>query len=66
MSEFSCEALKMAECTVVDAESLCSVIMNLNFNWRSKQQNQATASKRESEQTAKIARLKRRLAERDE
>ncbi len=56
----------MAECTGVDAESVCSVIMNLNFNWRSKQQNQATASKRESEQTAKIARLKRRLAERDE
>lgn len=32
-------------------------------NWRSKQLNQTTASERESEQAAEIARFKRQLAE---
>ncbi|MDV0626377.1 IS3 family transposase [Klebsiella variicola subsp. variicola] len=65
--EFRDEALKLAERIGVAAAAreLCLYESQL-YNWRSKQQNQATASERENEQAAEIARLKRQLAERDE
>ncbi len=65
--EFRDEALKLAErIGVAAAARELSLYESQLYNWRSKQQNQATTSERESEQAAEIARLKRQLAERDE
>jgi transposase len=65
--EFRHEALKLAErIGVAAAARELSLYESQLYNWRSKQQHQATSSERESEQAAEIARLKRQLAERDE
>ncbi|PLV48292.1 transposase [Erwinia sp. B116] len=65
--EFRQEALKLAEhIGVAAAARELSLYESQLYNWRSKQQNQATSSERESEQAAEIARLKRQLAEKDE
>ena len=65
--EFRNEALKLAErIGVAAAARELSLYESQLYNWRSKQQQQATSSERESEQAAEIARLKRQLAERDE
>lgn len=65
--EFRNEALKLAErIGVAAAARELSLYESQLYNWRSKQQSQATCSERESEQAAEIARLKRQLAERDE
>ncbi len=65
--EFRNEAMKLAErIGVAAAARELSLYESQLYNWRSKQQQQATSSERESEQAAEIARLKRQLAERDE
>ena len=65
--EFRNEAPKLAErIGVAAAARELSLYESQLYNWRSKQQQQATTSERESEQAAEIARLKRQLAERDE
>lgn len=65
--EFRQEALKLAEhIGVAAAARELSLYESQLYNWRSKHQNQATSSERESEQAAEIARLKRQLAEKDE
>ncbi|KQN54835.1 transposase [Erwinia sp. B116] len=65
--EFRTEALKLAErIGVAAAARELSLYESQLYNWRSKQQGQTTASERENEQAAEIARLKRQLAEKDE
>ncbi len=65
--EFRNEALKLAErIGVAAAARELSLYESQLYNRRSKQQQKATSSERESEQAAEIARLKRQLAERDE
>ena len=65
--EFRNEALKLAEhIGVAAAARQLSLYESQLYNWRSKQQQQATSSERESELAAENARLKRQLAERDE
>ena len=65
--EFRNEALKLAErIGVAAAAREHSLYESQLYNWRSKQQQQATSSKRESEQAAEIACLKRQLAEQAE
>ncbi|BBI92410.1 transposase IS3 family [Serratia symbiotica] len=65
--EFRNKALKLAErIGVAAAARELSLYESQLYNWRSKQQSQATSSERESEQAAEITHLKRQLAERDE
>lgn len=61
------EALKLAErIGVAAAARELSLYESQIYTWRSKRQQQATSSERESELAAENARLKRQLAERDE
>lgn len=65
--EYRNEAMKLAErIGVAAAARELSLYESQLYNWRSKQQQKATSSERESEQAAEIVRLKRQLAERDE
>ncbi|AGB84046.1 Transposase [Serratia sp. FGI94] len=65
--EFRDEALKLAErIGVAAAARELSLYESQIYAWRSKRQQQATSSERESELAAENARLKRQLAERDE
>ncbi|MTD40890.1 IS3 family transposase [Erwinia sp. CPCC 100877] len=65
--EFRNEVLKLAErIGVVAAARELSLYESQIYTWRSKRQQQATSSERESELAAENARLKRQLAERDE
>jgi transposase len=65
--EFRQEALKLAErIGVAAAARELSLYESQLYNWRAKQQNQATTSERENEQAVEIARLKRQLAEQAE
>ncbi|BEO03274.1 transposase [Serratia marcescens] len=65
--EFRDEALKLAErIGVAAAARELSLYESQIYIWRSKRQQQATSSERESELAAENARLKRQLAERDE
>ncbi|HDS5592619.1 TPA: IS3 family transposase [Enterobacter hormaechei subsp. xiangfangensis] len=65
--EFRDEALKLAErIGVAAAARELSLYESQIYTWRSKRQQQATSSERESELAAENARLKRQLAERDE
>ncbi|MGK6326144.1 IS3 family transposase [Erwinia sp. DT-104] len=65
--EFRNEAMKLAErIGVAAAARELSLYESQIYTWRSKRQQQATSSERESELAAENARLKRQLAERDE
>ena len=65
--EFRDEALKLAErIGVAAAAHELSLYESQLYAWRSKQQQQMTASERENELAAENARLKRQLAEQAE
>ncbi|GKW14048.1 transposase [Pectobacterium carotovorum subsp. carotovorum] len=65
--EFRDEALKLAErIGVAAAARELSLYESQLYAWRSKQQQQMTASERENELAAENARLKRQLAEQAE
>jgi transposase len=65
--EFRDEALKLAErIGVAAAARELSLYESQIYTWRSKRQQQAMSSERESELAAENVRLKRQLAERDE
>lgn len=65
--EFPHETLKLAERISVAAVAReLSLYESQLYNWRSKQQNQLSTSKREQEMSAEIARLKLQLPERDD
>lgn len=65
--EFRQEALKLAErIGVASAARQVSLYESQLYSWRSKLQQQITATERESELAAENARLKRQLAEQAE
>lgn len=65
--EFRDEALKLAErIGVAAAARELSLFESQLYTWRSKRQQQMTASERENELAAENARLKRQLAEQAE